>query len=114
MTALLLCGAFLLGTALSAQTAVGSGQSPPALRPRVALGRRPPPPDNFLVEGKVTAVDAERQTFTAGKQRVQVTPDTLILIRKGFGSFKDIQVGRRVRVEGDGRRAARVTVLGGR
>src|SRR5262245_5739753 len=113
MTALLLCGTVLLGPALSAQTAVGSGQSPPALRLRVALGRRPPP-DNFLVEGKVTAVDAERQTFTAGKQRVQVTPDTLILIGKGFGSFKDIQVGRRVRVEGDGRRAARVTILGGR
>jgi Domain of unknown function (DUF5666) len=97
--------------ALVPNLSAAAGADPP---PALALAVRPPPPDNFPIDGKVTAVDAERQTFTVGKRRVQVTPDTRILVGKGFGSFKQIQVGRRVRVVGDGRRAAEVTILGGR
>ena len=98
---------------------VGSAAIAPPVRAMAApepvrLALRPPPPDNFPIEGKVSAVDGERQTFKVGNRRVQVTPDTQIMLKKGFGSFRDIRVGRRVRVEGDGRRAVRVTILNGR
>src|SRR4029453_18718753 len=98
LTCLALVGALI--PRCEAASAAPSGNSATL---RVAL--RPPPPDNFVIQGKVTAVDRKPLIFTVGHQRVQVTPDTRILIRKGFGSFKDITIGRRVRVEGDGSRA---------
>jgi hypothetical protein len=101
------CG--LLSLSLPCHAASRGVPPAPAVPLRFAL--QPPPPDNLVVEGRVTAVDRKALTFRVRGQRVEVTPDTRIYIRKGFGSFKDITVGRRVRVAADGRRAKEVTLL---